>query len=138
MASSALPPASRADSVRILLRLEALALALVSVIFYAHNGTSWILFAALWIAPDLSMLGYLRNSCWGARLYNAAHTYVVPAALAAIGWLLHNQLSLALALIWINHITTDRLLGYGLKYAEGFGVTHLGRLGKPRPATPPR
>jgi hypothetical protein len=32
------------------------------------------------------------------------------------------------ALIWCAHIGFDRTLGYGLKYAEGFGYTHLGRL----------
>jgi hypothetical protein len=33
------------------------------------------------------------------------------------------------ALIWVNHIGVDRLLGYGLKYADGFKWTHLGRMG---------
>jgi hypothetical protein len=32
------------------------------------------------------------------------------------------------ALIWINHIAVDRLLGYGLKYPAGFKFTHLGKL----------
>ena len=30
-----------------------------------------------------------------------------------------------------RHIGFDRALGYGLKYANGFGFTHLGRIGKP-------
>jgi hypothetical protein len=34
-----------------------------------------------------------------------------------------------LALIWLAHIGIDRALGYGLKYASGFGFTHLGRIG---------
>jgi hypothetical protein len=34
------------------------------------------------------------------------------------------------ALIWIAHIGIDRALGYGLKYATGFGDTHLGRIGR--------
>jgi hypothetical protein len=37
-----------------------------------------------------------------------------------------------IALIWINHIGVDRLLGWGLKYPAGFGWTHLGRIGKQR------
>ena len=37
---------------------------------------------------------------------------------------------LPIALIWANHIGVDRLLGYGLKYADGFGWTHLGRVGR--------
>lgn len=106
--------------------------------WYAHTGVSWWLFAGLWLVPDLSMLGYLRSPCWGARIYNTAHTYVLPAALAASAWILHARVPLAIALIWINHIGFDRLCGYGLKYSEGFGVTHLGRLGKKPAATQPR
>ena len=49
---------------------------------------------------------------------------------------LHVPVLLPPALIWINHIGVDRLLGYGLKYSDGFGWTHLGRLGK-RNATLP-
>jgi hypothetical protein len=105
-------------------------MAAVSAALYARIGASWWLFAALFLAPDLSMLGYLAGSCWGARVYNAIHTYVVPATLALCALLLHVQLALAIALIWASHIGVDRLLGYGLKYADGFGYTHLGRIGK--------
>jgi hypothetical protein len=37
---------------------------------------------------------------------------------------------LLIAMIWLAHIGFDRALGYGLKYASGFGFTHLGRIGK--------
>ncbi|MDR3754360.1 MAG: DUF4260 domain-containing protein [Terracidiphilus sp.] len=129
--SLALAPA-RGSSVLFLLRLEGLAAAIFSAVLYARTGASWWLFAALFLAPDLSMLGYLAGACWGARIYNAIHTYVVPATLALCALLLHAQLALAIALIWANHIGVDRLLGYGLKYADGFGYTHLGRIGKSR------
>ena len=117
-------------SVLKLLRLEGLAVAVVTVVLYARTGASWWLFAALWLVPDLSMLGYLADACLGARVYNAAHTYVLPGALALSALLLRVPLLLPLALIWINHIGIDRLMGYGLKYSDGFGWTHLGRLGK--------
>jgi hypothetical protein len=125
----ALAPA-RTSSVLFLLRFEGLAMAAVSAVFYARIGASWWLFAALFLAPDLSMLGYLAGACWGARIYNAIHTYVTPATLALCALLLHAHLALAIALIWASHIGIDRLLGYGLKYADGFGYTHLGRIGK--------
>ncbi len=126
----ALSPA-RNSSVRFLLRLEGLAVAAVSAVLYARVGASWWLFAILWLAPDLSMLGYATGRpCWGARIYNAFHTYVTPGVLALAGLLLQAHFALAIALIWINHIGIDRLLGFGLKYAEGFGFTHLGRTGK--------
>ena len=105
-------------------------MAAISAVFYARIGASWWLFAALWLAPDFSMLGYLAGPCWGARVYNAFHTYVTPAALALCGLLLHARVDFAVALIWANHIGVDRLLGFGLKYADGFGYTHLGRGGK--------
>ncbi len=115
-------------SVLTLLRLEGLAVAAVSAVLYARTGASWWLFAALWLTPDLSMLGYLASSCWGARCYNAAHTYVVPGALAVCALLFNAPALLPFALIWVNHIGVDRLMG--LKYSDGFGWTHLGRLGK--------
>ena len=131
------PAAPQGGSVRLLLRLEGLAVAAVSAALYARTSESWWLFAALWLAPDLSMLGYLSGRpCRGARVYNAIHTYVVPAALALSALLVHADLLLAIALIWANHIGVDRLLGFGLKYADGFRWTHLGvmeKRGKPIP-----
>ncbi|WP_348263631.1 DUF4260 domain-containing protein [Telmatobacter sp. DSM 110680] len=122
--------AAATGSVLTLLRLEGLAVAAVTAVLYARTGASWWLFAALWLTPDLSMLGYLYRPCWGARCYNAVHAYVVPGVLALSGLVLHVNAVLPFALIWANHIGVDRMLGYGLKYSDGFGFTHLGRLGK--------
>ena len=52
-----------------LLRLEGLAIATTSALLYARTGDSWWLFAALWLAPDLSILGYLLGPCRGSRSY---------------------------------------------------------------------
>lgn len=126
-------PAARGSSIQLLLRLEGLAVVAVTALLYARTGVNWWLFALLWLVPDLSMLGYLAGACRGARIYNAIHTYVGPAALGVCAYLLHaNVVTLAIALTWGNHIGVDRLLGYGLKYGEGFGFTHLGRVGKER------
>jgi hypothetical protein len=114
--------------VQAFLRLEALAAAALSAVFYARTGASWWLFAALWLTPDLSMLGYLGGARLGARIYNSIHSYVTPATLAVTALLLHSPALLPFALIWINHIAVDRLLGYGLKYPAGFKWTHLGPL----------
>jgi hypothetical protein len=123
-------PASR-SSVVLLLRLEGLIAAVISAALYARTGASWWLFAALWLVPDLSMLGYVGGQpCRGARIYNAFHTYLLPGMLALAALVLHARGLAPVALIWINHIGVDRLLGIGLKYAEGFGFTHLGRVGR--------
>ena len=107
------------------LRLEGLAVAALSGVLYFRAGASWWLFAALWLVPDLSMLGYLAGSRWGSYCYNAVHAYLLPSALALAALTLHRPALLPLALIWFNHIGVDRLLGYGLKYPAGFRFTHL-------------
>ena len=114
--------------VQVFLRLEGLAAVALSAVFYARTGASWWLFAALWLTPDLSMLGYLGGPKLGARIYNAIHSYVTPATLAVTALLLKSPALLPYALIWMNHIGVDRLLGYGLKYPQGFRFTHLGKL----------
>jgi hypothetical protein len=49
----------------------------------------------------------------------------VPAILVAVGWWQHAQLAIALGLIWLAHIGIDRMLAYGLKYADDVQHTHL-------------
>ena len=110
------------------LRCEGLAVGVLSAILYARTGASWWLFAALWLAPDLAMLGYLAGPRWGSYCYNAAHWYLLPSAMVAVALLLSHAALLPFALVWFNHIGVDRLLGYGLKYPTGFGFTHLSRL----------
>jgi hypothetical protein len=114
------------EPITFLLRLEGLAVGAVSAVLYARTGTSWWLFAALWLAPDLSILGYLAGPCRGSRVYNAAHTYILPITLAVCAVLLRANALLPFALIWVNHIGVDRLMGYGLKFSNGFDWTHLG------------
>jgi hypothetical protein len=114
------------------LRLEGMAVVAVAAVLYAHTGVSWWLFAALWLVPDLSMIGFLANPRIGSYCYNTVHSYLLPLVLAVTGLVLHKPLMLGIALIWCNHIGVDRVLGYGLKYPAGFGTTHLKYLGKRR------
>ncbi len=117
-----------------LLRLEGLAVTVISVLLYAQvharTGASWMLFGVLWLAPDLSALAYLAGPRWGARGYNAIHSYLLPSAMVVLALALPRAALLPYALIWFNHIGVDRFLGFGLKYSTGFGMTHLTRLGK--------
>ena len=114
---------------RILLRLEGIVLAAGSLYMYHRIGANWWLFAILILLPDLSMLGYLAGTRVGAIAYNAFHVTLGPLICAALGFLLPSFDLLSVALIWAAHIGVDRALGYGLKYAAGFGFTHLGRIG---------
>lgn len=115
-------------SVRWWLRLEGLMTLVLATYLYAHEGRSWLVFAVLFFAPDVSFAGYIAGPRIGAALYNVAHSYVGPLILAAA--LPGVGAGLTLALVWGAHIGFDRALGYGLKYPSGFGDTHLGSIGR--------
>lgn len=115
---------------RLILRGEGMAVLLLSFALYAQLGPGWLLFVVLFFVPDLSMLGYLRDPAAGAVVYNLAHSYTGPLALAAAGVFGSSTILVSLALIWTAHIGLDRMLGYGLKRRTGFQDTHLGRIGR--------
>ena len=122
--------ASSTGGIRTLLRLEGLALLAGALLLYAQAQGSWLMFAGLFLVPDLSFAGYLFGPRVGAAAYNAAHSTLGPLALAAAGITGGLQFPFTLALIWLAHVGFDRALGYGLKYASGFRDTHLGRIGR--------
>ena len=84
----------------------------------------------LFFIPDLSFAAYLPGPRFGALVYNAAHSYLAPMAMMTTGFASAEPLVLSIAMIWLAHIGFDRAVGYGLKYAGGFGFTQLGRIGK--------
>ena len=97
---------------------------------YARYGRSWWLFALLLLVPDVGVLGYLAGSEIGAMTYNAVHTYICPAATVFVGTVIGSPIVLSVGFIWFAHIGMDRAVGYGLKYGDSFGHTHLGMVGK--------
>ena len=115
---------------RIHLMIEGATLLLIATGFFAANGASWWLYAALILAPDIAMAGYLAGPRKGAAIYNAFHNIVGPVLLAHVDFVSGTTLGVPLALIWAAHIGLDRMLGIGLKYDAGFGFTHLGFVGR--------
>ncbi|WP_241004689.1 DUF4260 domain-containing protein [Brevundimonas fontaquae] len=116
-------------AIRNWLRLESLAILVLCVGLYAHIGAPWWLFAAAFLAPDLSFAGYLFGGRIGALAYNVAHSQAGPVVLGLAGLWVAPMLT-PLALIWGAHIGLDRMLGYGLKIAGSFDQTHLGPIGR--------
>jgi hypothetical protein len=123
-------PGTVTGGARIWLRLEGAAVLVAAAALYAVVGASWLLFALLFLVPDLSLAGYAAGPRVGAIVYNVVHSYVGPVLLTAA--LAMAGLQPAVALIWLAHIGFDRALGYGLKYSSGFSATHLGRIGRHR------
>ncbi len=111
----------------VLLRLEAVALLLASGVGYARIYPGhWWLFMLLFLVPDISLAGYfVSNGRVPAALYNVAHSYVLPLVVGALAWQRGWALGGEMAVIWLSHISFDRALGYGLKFAGDFKHTHL-------------
>jgi Domain of unknown function (DUF4260) len=124
--------ADRSPPVAILLKLEALGVVAASLAFFAYLGVSWWWFAVLILVPDLSAIGYMGGSRLGSWFYDLAHTYVGPAILGVIGYLVHEPMTMAIATVWFSHIGVDQLIGYGLKFANDPKDTHLSRVGASR------
>ena len=95
---------------------------------YDRTDRSWWLFALLFFAPDLAMAGYAAGARAGAYAYNALHSTAVAIPILIAGVIGEWSLVTAIALVWLAHIGFDRMLGYGLKYPEGFSETHLQRI----------
>lgn len=117
-------------NVRLLLRLEGLAIFLLSAFIYGLAIRKWFLFGLFFFAPDISFAGYLAGPKVGAIVYNAIHSLIGPAITFVLALVLLNEMLLTTTLIWAAHIGFDRAVGYGLKYSAGFGFTHLGFIGR--------
>lgn len=119
---------ARLSLTRALLHLEGAALLLLATAAYFRLGQPWWLFLLLLLAPDLSLLGLLAGPRVGAVAYDAVHTMVGPLLLLAAGWWLGAGTAVAVALVWLAHLGMDRMLGLGLRYADGRNETHMGRV----------
>jgi Domain of unknown function (DUF4260) len=65
----------------LILRAEGGVIFCASLLLYGEARARWILFVALVLVPDLSMLGYLSGARLGAAIYNVVHTLVAPLLL---------------------------------------------------------
>ena len=113
-----------------LLRLEEFLLFGLSLLLLSQLDYAWWLFALLFFAPDLSMIGYLANPRLGSWTYNLVHHKGVAVAVYALGYLLSMPSLMFAGTILLGHSSFDRVLGYGLKYPDAFQNTHLGRIGR--------
>src|SRR5258708_14088320 len=85
--------------VRALLRLEGLTLFAGMTLLYAVWDGSWLVYAILFLAPDLSFAAYLPGPKPGTIGYNAPHTSMAPVSLMVAGFALSSPLPLSIAMI---------------------------------------
>lgn len=116
--------------VQFLLRLEGVVIfAAATWTYFAIVEGSWIAYAVLLLAPDLGMVGYLRDTRLGAVTYNLVHTEALPIALLVAGLVVASPMLIGGALILGAHVGMDRACGFGLKFPDHFKHTHLGTIG---------
>jgi hypothetical protein len=115
-----------------LLKLEDVALFVLSLLLFARQPYAWWLYPLLILAPDLGMIGYVFGPRVGATTYNATHHLGVAVACYAIGTLAGLPVLALIGVVVLGHSSLDRLLGYGLKYGDSFRHTHLGWIGRAR------
>lgn len=117
-------------------RLEGGVVAAACLIAAILSG-EWPWLVVLFLAFDVSMVGYLGGPKLGAWLYNAVHLYIGPVAFGTAYSLFGVKWAGILALAWAFHVGLDRAVGYGLKHDDAFEHRHLGTIGRGgRPSRP--
>jgi hypothetical protein len=113
----------------VLLHLEGLLFLIAGCVAYGHLYPGrWGLFALLFLAPDFALLPYMwAKGGVSATIYNIFHSYLLPLGLGLFAWARGVELAGQISLIWLAHISFDRLMGYGLKYPGEFRRTHIQR-----------
>lgn len=113
-----------------IIRLEEMAMLVASVLALIYLKVPYWYYMILFLGPDISMFGYLLGNKTGAACYNIFHHKGIAVTLLAAGFFYDNWLLQVTGLILLGHSSMDRMMGYGLKYTEGFKFTHLGVIGK--------
>jgi hypothetical protein len=110
--------------VRIFLRLDGAAILIAALALNILWAGNWWLFILFAILPDIALLtyiGYDGTARWPSLIYNVLHTYALPILLLLVLWPVQPIFLLG----WVAHIALDRVVGYGLKSATDFKLTHL-------------
>jgi hypothetical protein len=111
-----------------IIKFEELGLMLLGIYLYSLLDYSWWLFLVLFFIPNISMIGYMAGNKIGAYIYNFIHHRGISILLYVVGGYIDCNLMQLVGIILFTHSTFDRLLGYGLKYKQGFKFTHLGEI----------
>jgi hypothetical protein len=106
----------------------------VQLVFAVYLNTflpnAWWWYWVFFLLPDIGFIGYALNTKIGAFTYNILHHKGIALAIYVLGLSLTNFELQFTGLLLFGHSAFDRMLGYGLKYADSFQHTHLGMIGK--------
>ena len=111
-----------------LIKVEEAAQFALSIILFTKLPFAWWLYPVLLLVPDLSMVGYTVGTKAGAFTYNLFHHKAAAIVVGTAGLFLANNYLILAGILLFGHSSLDRMLGYGLKYSQGFKFTHLGEI----------
>jgi hypothetical protein len=112
-----------------ILKLEEAAQLLVAAYLAMQLPYAGWIYWALFLTPDISMLGYLANTQTGAFTYNLFHHKASALLIYFVGLIIASTVWQFIGLLLFGHSAFDRIFGYGLKYKDNFKNTHLGWIG---------
>ena len=113
-----------------LIRFEEALMLMLAAYLKTSLSYDWWLYWALFLTPDIGMIGYAINTRVGAFTYNLFHHKGVAVILFLAGVYFGSELWQFVGLLLFGHSSFDRMLGYGLKYTDSFKNTHLGMIGR--------
>ncbi|HLO33625.1 MAG TPA: DUF4260 domain-containing protein [Anaerolineales bacterium] len=102
-----------------LLRLEELALVLLSLYLFLALDYAWWWFPLLFFLPDASLIAYLINPKVGVFTYNFIHHKALAILLYLVGSLTQSPGLQLAGLVLFGHSSLDRVLGFGLQQKQG-------------------
>ncbi len=117
---------TKPDVPLMILRMEGAGALAAAILVYSQTNNGWLMFALLFLVPDIFMAGYLLNPRVGSIVYNFAHSTLLPLLMVSAGFMASIPLLSGVGLIWFAHVGFDRAMGFGLKYADRFSHSHLG------------
>lgn len=116
-----------------IIRIEEAMQLVLAIYLSSHLPFAWWLYVALFLAPDMSMLGYIFGTRIGAYCYNIFHHKGIAISVYLIGVYASSHVVMFGGLLLFGHSAFDRILGYGLKFSDDFKHTHMGWIGKSKP-----
>lgn len=113
-----------------IIKLEEAAITAISIYFLTQYnlGLPFWTWVILFFSPDISMLGYLAGARAGAYTYNLFHHRGIALLVIAVGLITSENTIISIGILLFAHSSLDRMLGFGLKFTDGFKHTHLGSL----------
>src|SRR5215831_11274554 len=101
-----------------ILKLEEAAMFILSIYALSLLHVGWWIYLLIFIAPDISFVGYAAGNKVGAVCYNFFHHKGVAIAIFLAGFVLKDESMQIVGIILFGHSSLDRMLGYGLKLNE--------------------